>query len=64
MLVRVYPNGSYTEAGSTLSDDGILELMNPKMNKIYTACIYIDFGKVNLIKDAANKKYVGTIEKY
>lgn len=64
MIVRVYPNGSYTETGSTLSDDGILELLNPKMNKIYTACIYIDFGKMNLIKDAHNKEYVGTIEKY
>lgn len=64
MKVRVYPNGSYTELGSILRDDGILELKAPKMNKIYTACLYIDFRRVHLITDHANKEYIGTVEKY
>lgn len=64
MKVRVYPNGSYTELGSELRNDGILILHNPKPNKIYTACIYINFGKLNLMKKEHNTNYIGTIEKY
>ena len=64
MKVRVYPNGSYTELGSELTDSGLLILKNPKINKIYTACIYINFGKMNLVKDEHNKQHIGTIEKY
>lgn len=64
MKVRVYPNGSYTELGSELTDNGLLILKNPKINKIYTACIYINFGKMHLVKDEHNKKRIGTIEKY
>lgn len=64
LKVRVYPNGSYTETGSELHQNGYLTLLNPKPNKIYTALLYVDFRKMNLIKDEHNKEHVGTIEKY
>ena len=64
LKVRVYPNGSYTETGSELHQNGYLTLLNPKPNKIYTALLYVDFRKMNLIKNEHNKEHVGTIEKY
>lgn len=64
IMVRVYPNGSYQSIASELSNDGILTLHNPKINKIYTANIYVNFGLINLIQEESKKEYIGTIEKY
>ena len=64
LKVRVYPNGSMHELGSELLNNGHLVIHNPKPNKIYTACMYVDFRKMNLIKEEHEKEYIGTIEKY
>ena len=64
LKVRVYPNGSMHELGSELLNNGHLVIHNPKPNKIYTACMYVDFRKMNLIKEEHEKEYIGTVEKY
>lgn len=62
--IRVYPNGSYDETGTILHEDGVLELLAPQMNKLYTANIYVNLRTVNLYREGKNKKFIGDIEKY
>lgn len=62
--VRVYPNGSYKETNYYLNDEGILTLMHPEPNKLYTVNIYIDLSTVNLIREGKVKEFIGDIEKY
>lgn len=60
--IRVYPNGSMIETGSILHQDGTLELLNPTMNKLYTANIYLNLQPINLIREGREKRYAGTLE--
>ena len=62
--VRVYPNGSMQDIGCILHNDGVLELLAPVPNKLYTACIYVNLKDVNLIREGQTKKFIGEIEKY
>ncbi|MCM1230104.1 MAG: hypothetical protein NC489_08225 [Ruminococcus flavefaciens] len=62
--VRVFPNGSMQDVGSVLHSDGVLEILKPIPNKLYTACIYVKLKDVNLIRDGKSKEYIGEIEKY
>ena len=60
--LRVYPNGSMIETGIILHDDGTLELLNPMMNKLYTANIYLNLQPINLIREGRERRYAGTLE--
>lgn len=64
VMVKVYPNGSYQEIASELSQTGVLTLYKPEIEKLYTANIYINFRNVNMIRSGMAKKYIGTIEQY
>lgn len=63
VMVQVYPNGSYTNIASNLNDNGILELIGARPNKLYTANIYVNFDLMNMIKKERGTEYVGTMEK-
>ena len=64
VMVKVYPNGSYQEAAYEFNKNGILTLINPEFNKLYTMNIYIDLRTLNMIREGKNKKFIGDIEKY
>ena len=64
VMVRVYPNGSYREAGFTVSETGILTITDPKPDKLYTVNVYVNLHTVNLIREGKHKKFIGNIEKY
>ena len=64
VLIKVYPNGSMEEAKFTFNEDGILTMINPIPNKIYTVNIYLNYRNLNLIRSGKATEYVGTIEKY
>lgn len=64
VMVKVYPNGSYQEAAYEFNKNGILTLINPEFNKLYTMNIYIDLRTLNMIRECKNKKFIGDIEKY
>ena len=64
VMVKVYPNGSYHEAAYEFNKDGILTLLHPEFNKLYTMNIYIDLHTLNLVREGKNKKFIGNIEKY
>ena len=63
VTVRVYPNGSMTPAPSSFSEKGVLKMINPIPNKLYTACIYVDHAKVNKINEGKARTMIGTVEK-
>lgn len=64
LMVRVYPNGSYEETGYILDNQGILTLMDPKYDKIYTANIFVNLELINMIREGDALEKIGTIEKY
>lgn len=64
MMVRVYPNGSYTEASATFSEEGILTMLDPEVDKLYTVNIYLNLHNINLIHEGKHKKFIGTIQQY
>lgn len=64
MKVDVYPNGSMKTVGSILHNNGVLELVAPQTNKLYTASIYVNLHNVNLIRKGKTTEYIGDIEKY
>lgn len=64
VMVKVYPNGSYQEAAYEFNKNGILTLINPEFNKLYTMNIYVDLCTLNMIREGKNKKFIGDIEKY
>lgn len=64
VLIKVYPNGSMEEAKFTFNEDGILTMINPIPNKIYTVNIYLNYRNLNLIRSGKTTEYIGTIEKY
>lgn len=64
VMVRVYPNGSYQETGYTFDDAGILTLVDPKYDKLYTANIYLNLAAINMIREGHAAKHIGTIDKY
>lgn len=64
LMVRVYPNGSMREANYVLDEKGVLTLNNPKPDKLYTVCMYLNLRNINLIREGENKKYIGTIDQY
>jgi len=64
LMVRVYPNGSLKETSYVLDNKGILTLNNPKPDKLYTVCMYLNLRNINLIREGEAKKFIGTIEQY
>lgn len=52
------------EAKFTFNEDGILTMINPIPNKIYTVNIYLNYRNLNLIRSGKATEYIGTIEKY
>lgn len=62
--VRVYPNGSFVDVGCQLYKDGVVKILRPVPNKLYTICIYVNLKDVNLIREGKHKKFIGNIEKY
>lgn len=64
MKIRVYPNGSMIEAPYSFDDHGVLTLHNPKPDKLYTICIYLNLRTLNLINEGRSKEFIGTIQKY
>ena len=64
MAVKVYPNGSMIEANYTFDEKGVLTLIDPKYDKLYTVNIYLNMRNINLIRSGKDKKYIGTIEQY
>lgn len=64
LMVRVYQNGSRKEHGAIMHNDGTLEIVAPKFNKLYTVNMYVNLQKINAGRCGENQKFVGTIEKY
>lgn len=64
LMVKVYPNGSLTEAPFVFNNDGIIRMTNPEMDKLYTANIYLNFNYLNDYREKKNQTFIGTIEKY
>ena len=64
MMVRVYPNGSLMETAYSFDDNGILTLHDPKPDKLYTICIYLNLQTLNMIREGRTKEFIGTIQKY
>lgn len=60
VLAQVYPNGSYDNIASSLSEDGTLQLNHPKPYKLYTLNLYINFGLMNTMKSEIVTKRIGT----
>ena len=60
--VHIWPDGSYDEVASKLHPNGIVELINPKLNQIYVASLYINVPTINLIREGETKRRIGTIE--
>ena len=63
LQVHVHPNGSYTEIGTRLRQDGILELLQAEPNQLYTILVYVNVKTLNLVQDGRAKEYIGTIQK-
>ena len=61
--IHAYPNGSYREIGSKLRQDGILELIEPQENVLYTICVYVNNRTLNLSIEGKERDYIGTIQK-
>lgn len=61
--IHAYPNGSYVETGSTLAQNGMVELTQVEPNRLYTICIYVNVRTLNLVQDGREKEYIGTIQK-
>lgn len=62
VIVKAHLNGALQEAPSTLNNDGILTLINPVPNRIYTLNMYVNMRLVNLIREGKNTKYIGDIK--
>ena len=61
LRVRVYPNGSMIETGTVLHENGTLELLSPEMNKLYTANLYVNFKRINKIREGRAVQKAGTV---
>ena len=62
VIVKAHLNGALQEAPATLNNDGILTLINPVPNRIYTINMYVNMRLVNLIREGKNTKYIGDIK--
>lgn len=63
-MVKSFINASTVEASTSLSEKGILTILDPQYDKLYNINLYINFKQMNLIRENLNKTYIGTVEKY
>lgn len=61
--IHAYPNGSYSEIGTKLRQDGILELTQAVPNQLYTIRIFMNAKTLNLVTEGREREYIGTIQK-
>lgn len=63
VMVKVYRNGEIKEASAFMDDNGIITILNPTPNKLYTIQLYVNFRTVNLIREGKTKEFIGDIQK-